>query len=198
MARARAEVTGTKRLAWSNSRLVSECRNGNTSAWDTLIDKYKNLIYSIPLKWGIFADDAADIFQAVCLEMLSELSHLRDPEALPAWLISVTYRKCLRFRRDQARFPETDPEAYDLSNAADTQEPPDEAMSEFQRAQVLRDSISALPSRCRQLVQMLFFENDPRPDREIAASLGIASGSVGFIRGRCLERLRKHLEKAGF
>lgn len=200
MARTRADgaETETKRLSLSNSRLIDECRRGNEAAWDALIDKYKNLIYSIPLKWGIFADDAADIFQAVCLELLSELDHLRDPEALPAWLISVTYRKCIRFRREQARFSQSDPETGDLPEALDPEEPPDEAIHEFQRAQALRDSIAALPARCRQLVQLLFYENDPRPYREIAASLKIATGSIGFIRGRCLERLRKHLEKAGF
>jgi len=45
---------------------------------------------------------------------------------------------------------------------------------------------------------MLFFEEPARPYREVAASLGIALGSVGFIRQRCLDRLRKRLDEAGF
>src|SRR3989442_7578786 len=39
------------------------------------------------------------IFQAVCLELLSELPRLREPEALPAWLIRVTYHKCFHWKR---------------------------------------------------------------------------------------------------
>jgi hypothetical protein len=45
---------------------------------------------------------------------------------------------------------------------------------------------------------MLFFENPARPYPEVAASLGIATGSVGFIRRRCLDRLKASLEAAGF
>jgi DNA-directed RNA polymerase specialized sigma24 family protein len=45
---------------------------------------------------------------------------------------------------------------------------------------------------------MLFFESPARPYQEIAGHLGLAAGSIGFIRGRCLTRLRRELEKKGF
>jgi DNA-directed RNA polymerase specialized sigma24 family protein len=45
---------------------------------------------------------------------------------------------------------------------------------------------------------MLFYESPSRPYAEIAQQLGLAAGSVGFIRGRCLSKLRQKLEKAGF
>jgi len=34
--------------------------------------------------------------------------------------------------------------------------------------------------------------------QEVAKRLGLATGSIGFIRGRCLRRLQRALEKAGF
>jgi DNA-directed RNA polymerase specialized sigma24 family protein len=45
---------------------------------------------------------------------------------------------------------------------------------------------------------MLFFESPARPYREAATRLGIATGSLGVIRGRYLARLKKRLEEAGF
>jgi len=51
---------------------VAECLNGNRTGLVCPDDKYKNLIYSIPIKLGMH-DDAADIFQAVCLDLLSDL-----------------------------------------------------------------------------------------------------------------------------
>jgi hypothetical protein len=48
------------------------------------------------------------------------------------------------------------------------------------------------------MVRLLFFENPPRPYENIAEELGMATGSIGAIRGRCLAYLRKHLEKRGF
>jgi DNA-directed RNA polymerase specialized sigma24 family protein len=45
---------------------------------------------------------------------------------------------------------------------------------------------------------MLFYDEPACPYQEIAKTLGIAVGSIGFIRQRCLERLRKSLLEAGF
>ncbi len=50
-------------VTWSDDRLIRACLNGNEQAWSALIDKYKNLIYSIPMKYGASPEDAADIFQ---------------------------------------------------------------------------------------------------------------------------------------
>jgi hypothetical protein len=44
----------------------------------------------------------------------------------------------------------------------------------------------------------LFFEQPPLPYTEVARRLGLATGSIGFIRGRCLDRLRKLLVESGF
>jgi len=67
---------------WSNTRLVQECLRGSQQAWNLLLDRYKNLIYSIPIRYGLPPQDAADIFQAVCLDLFNELSRLREAEAL--------------------------------------------------------------------------------------------------------------------
>ena len=64
--------------------------------------------------------------------------------------------------------------------------------------QMLREAVMALPPRCRQLIEMLFFEEPARPYQEVARNLGLATGSIAFIRGRCLTRLRRQLEKMGF
>src|SRR5258708_8549437 len=86
------------KTSWSDERLVAACRKGDQQAWSALIDKYKNLIFSIPIKLGLY-DDAADIFQAVCLDLLTDLPRLREPRALPKWLMQTCYHKCLQSRR---------------------------------------------------------------------------------------------------
>jgi RNA polymerase sigma factor (sigma-70 family) len=71
-------------------------------------------------------------------------------------------------------------------------------LAQLEREQIVRDALTELNPRCERLVRMLFFESPPRPYQEIASQLGIATGSIGFIRGRCLGKLRKQLEKKGF
>jgi RNA polymerase sigma factor (sigma-70 family) len=187
---------GEDRGAWSDTRLVRECIAGSEEAWSALIDKYKRLIYSIPFKYGLSPDQSADIFQAVCLELLSELPKLRDPQALPKWIMQVTAHKCLRQKRHDQRMETGD----DAEEAFDSVVPPaaESVLRDLQEEHSLRDAIAGMPPRCRQLVEMLFFEEPSRPYKEIAESLGIATGSIGFIRQRCLDRLRKRLSETGF
>ena len=64
--------------------------SGDEHAWSELIDRYSRLIFSIPLRQGLTREEAADMFQAVCLDLVAELPRLRDPQALPAWLIRTT------------------------------------------------------------------------------------------------------------
>jgi DNA-directed RNA polymerase specialized sigma24 family protein len=58
--------------------------------------------------------------------------------------------------------------------------------------------MASLSAQCRQLVQLLFYESPSRPYSEVAAQLGLAIGSVGFTRQKCIDRLRRRLDDLGF
>jgi RNA polymerase sigma factor (sigma-70 family) len=186
------------RKASSDERLVELCLKGDQQAWADLVDKYKNLIYSIPIKLGLY-DDAADIFQSVCVDLLSDLSKLREPKALPKWLMQVSYHKCLEYRTKAKKQVQLDT-AYAEALPADpgASALPEELLDQVEREQMVREVVSGLSQRCERMVHMLFFETPPRPYQDVAKELGVATGSIGFIRGRCLVRLRKQLEKMGF
>jgi len=184
----------------SDERLIGRCLKGDQEAWSALIDKYKNLIYSIPIKLGMY-QDAGDIFQSVCVDLLSELPRLREHRALPKWLMQICYHKCLHYQRAADRLVELAPERTDsdaASPASSADDLPEHMLVQLEQEQILRDAILELPEKCERMVRLLFFENPPRPYENIAEELGMATGSIGAIRGRCLAYLRKHLEKRGF
>ena len=181
---------------WKDDGLVRACCKGDADAWSALIDKYKNLIFSIPIKFGLPRDDAADIFQAVCAELIVRLPELRRPQALPKWLMQTTYHQCLRWKKD--RLDLFDDAQQIETKPVPTKELPEELLSELQSEQAVREAIAQLPERCNRMVVMLFFEDPPRPYEEVAKELQLATGSIGFIRGRCLKKLRQLLQEKGF
>jgi RNA polymerase sigma factor (sigma-70 family) len=181
---------------WSDERLVGECRKGNQAAWSALIEKYQNLIFSIPIKFGLPREDAADIFQAVCVDLLSTLPKLREPRAIAKWLMQTTFHKCLRSKKERLNLVD-DLEAIAGAHNAGSDDLPEEMLHQVQREQSVREAIRALPPRCGRMVSMLFLDDPPRPYQEVAKELGLASGSIGFIRGRCLKKMRHLLEEKG-
>jgi RNA polymerase sigma factor (sigma-70 family) len=181
--------------AASDKHLIDRCLQGDSEAWSALIDRYKNLIYSIPIRLGM-QQDAGDIFQAVCVHLLSSLPQLREPRALPKWLMQTCYHECLRHRRTANR--ESDLEPVDADEVEAPEIPTEESLIRVEEQQTIRDAIAGMPERCFRMIHMLFFETPVRPYEDVARELGLATGSIGFIRGRCLARLRKSLEKRGF
>jgi RNA polymerase sigma factor (sigma-70 family) len=182
--------------AWDDPRLVKECLRGSEEAWSLLIDKYKALIYSIPVKYGLPPHEAADVFQSTCTELLVRLPELREPRALPKWLMQVAHHECYRWKRQQSRMVSRDGEA----DLPEPETPPiaESVMQQTQEEQMLREAMNALSPQCRKLVELLFFEIPARPYAEIAKDLGLAVGSIGFTRQKCIDRLRRQLDALGF
>jgi len=179
----------------TDEELVAACLEGHQEAWSVLIDRYKHLIYSVPLKYGLGRDDAADVFQTVCIELCANLPRLRETGALRGWLVTVASHQCFHWKRRARRFEQT-------SNDPDTYRSEEEAtatvLEQAQQEQILRQAIASLPPRCARMIRLLFFDDPPRPYAEVARELGLAVGSIGFIRGRCLEKLRQRLSELGF
>ena len=188
---------GTPGITWSDDRLVRACLDGNEQAWAALIEKYKNLIYSVPLKYGASQSDAADVFQSVCLKLFAELPRLRQSAALRGWLLAVTTHETFHTHKKQRRRGEQALTEFEETQlGTDPRATP--VIEEAEREQVLRDAVRGLSARCQEIVRLLFYEEPPVPYRDLARRLGLATGSIGFIRGRCLKNLQRALEKAGF
>jgi RNA polymerase sigma factor (sigma-70 family) len=183
--------------AKSDRELIRGCLKHREEDWNLLVDKYKNLIYSIPLRYKFSREEAADIFQAVCLDLIQELPKLRDPKALPKWLMQVTSHKCFHRKRQSKRMVSPD---YGEAVVPETSVPAEAEVNlrEIEEEQMLREAVAGLSPRCRELIHMLFYEEPKRPYQQVAASLGLATGSIGLQRQRCLDYLKKRLEDLGF
>ena len=163
-----------------------------------MISRYKRLIYSIPVKSRLSPDDAADIFQSVCLKLYENLATLRDQAKLSSWLITTASRECWRVAARNRRDPqyassddegETDP----LANIPASNPLADEEREMLERQQAVRLSVESLPERCRELLTLLFYQNDQASYVEIARRMDMPVPSVGPTRARCLQKLKKLL-----
>jgi len=186
----------TEGVLWNDTLLVKKCLAGSEEAWSLLIEKYKALIYSIPVKYGLPPQEAADVFQATCTELLARLPEIREPRALPKWLMQVAHHESYRWKRQGQRVVSRDAE----EDLPEPEVPPiaESLVQQTQEEQMLREAMASLTPQCRRLVELLFYEVPARPYTEVAKELGLAVGSIGFTRQRCIERLRRQLEDLGF
>jgi len=171
--------------------LVTRARNGDKQAWDTLVERYLPLIWSICRRYRLGDADAEDIGQSVWLQLVDHLDRIRNPAALPGWLATVTRRECLRLL-GAARGPLADGYVTDAAAAPDEQaRTAEEELLVADQNAALREAFRELPP-CDQRLILLLIENPPVPYAEISARLGIPVGSIGPTRRRCLDKLRRH------
>src|ERR1019366_3174796 len=128
-------------------------RPSPATAWEAEIDGLmrRQMVYSIPLRYGAPHQDAADIFQRVCLDLFNELPRLRDAEALQGWLIRVTTHKCYHWKRRQSSLESQWDENDLAARSADLAAPPD-MVAGMEREQLVQEAIAQLPPRCREMI----------------------------------------------
>src|SRR5215510_4378069 len=171
--------------------LVKRAKDGDQQAWDALVERYAPLIGAICRRYRLGRADAEDVNQSVWLTLVDQLAALREPAALPGWLATTTQRECGRVLR-AARRPQTAWYVLDAEDIADEQAvTAEEELLQAERHAALREAFTYLPPNCQQLIAMLI-QDPPVPYTQISAELGIAVGSIGPTRRRCLDKLRRH------
>jgi len=168
--------------------LVAGARNGDSQAWDALVERYAPLIWSICRRYGISGPAAEDVAQHVWLHLVESLNNLRDPAALPGWISTTTRRECCRIRRVQG--PVAD-DTQVLENLPDGHaKTVEHELLMAERHATLREAFARLPLPFQRLLALLVAD-PPVPYAEISSRLGIPVGSIGPNRSRSLDRLRR-------
>lgn len=176
---------------WVLTDLVACARRGDVAAWNALVERYAPLISSICRRHLLDRADAEDVSQSVWLCLVAQLDKIREPAALPGWLVTTTRRECGRVGRAE-RGPHAVIYALDVENMPDEQaEVAGQKLLAAERQAALREAISDLPPACQQLVAELTAD-PPAPYAEVSARLGIPVGSIGPTRSRCLDRMRRY------
>ena len=171
--------------------LVTRARDGDTRAWDALVERYAPLIWSICRRYRLGGADAEDVAQGVWLRLVDQLARIRDPAAIAGWLATTTRRECCRVlctaRRPQGAWQGLDAEIFPDEQAPTAEQ---ELLAAECHA-ALREAFAYLAPRDQQLIAILTAD-PPVPYAEISARLGIPIGSIGPNRARCLDKLRRH------
>jgi RNA polymerase sigma factor (sigma-70 family) len=168
--------------------LVAAAARGEQQAWNALVDRYLPLVRSVLRAYRLAEGDAEDVSQTVWLRLVEHLDGIREPRALPKWLMTTTKHEALRLIRSGARELPVDPQTDPAIGATDHVDVAADLLR-AERHQALRDGLAELPASDRQLL-LLLAADPPVGYREISRITGMPVGSIGPTRSRCLARLR--------
>jgi RNA polymerase sigma factor (sigma-70 family) len=177
--------------------LLAKASHGDQRAWNAIVDRYTNLLWSVGRAHRLETADIGDVVQTTWLRLLENLDRIRDPERLAGWLATTARRECLRVLRRSGR----ESVGWDDESAPHLGERPsvpiDQLLLVEERDAQLWQCFLRLSARCQQLLRVLMAA-EPASYAEIAQAWDMPVGSIGPTRMRCLQRLREITRETGY
>ncbi len=159
------------------------CQRGDVDSWGLLVRRYERLVFSVALRNGLNAEDAADATQNTFAALVDSIDRLHDEERLPFWLMTVTRRQAWRVARRRER----------EQALAEVPVEPGTPLDQWESDSTVHAALRRLDAPCRDLLLALYFDPSSPSYATVADRLGRAVGGLGPMRGRCLAKLRSLL-----
>lgn len=137
--------------------------------YETVLERYADLVYRIAVSQTKSLHDAEDIFQDVFVQLTGHLHELESEAHLKHWLIRVTMNRCKNYHLSfwKRRV------ALDAEAGMNRSVP---AMQEDPLVSAVREKLAALPPKLKAVVYLYYYEE--YSTEEIAAMLKLPRGTV--------------------
>ena len=169
--------------------LIRRCKNGDSSAFGFLVDKYKEAVYaSAYAKVRNFAD-AEDLTQEVFIKAYQHLGNLRHYDRFRAWLYAICANLAKNFLRSKANRP--DREFVEEVEQEVIDYPAMEAYHREKRYEPLHEALEELPEIYRQTLTLHYLGGMKR--QEIAQFLGTSQETIKSRLYRARLMLKKEI-----
>jgi RNA polymerase sigma factor (sigma-70 family) len=181
---AMTQERSSEQLWGEASALFARWRDGDRAAMDDLVRVLSPVLWQIARAQRLDEEAAADVVQTAWLQLVRRPDAVRDPGAVGAWLTTTTRREAWRVVKASGR---VDPVADDLPTPP-VRSAEEEATTRL-RDRALWQAVGQLSERCQRLLRVAAFLDRPNY-AQLAEDLGMAIGSIGPTRARCLTKLR--------
>jgi RNA polymerase sigma-70 factor (ECF subfamily) len=168
--------------------LVERCRSGDESAFQELVDRYKDLVFALIARTVQDRSRAEDLAQDVFLRIHRGLPYFRGEARLSTWIYRIVANVCLQdpVRPGAVSLDDERTRARVAPSASDRQ------FGDFELRDRLEKAIARLPANYRLLIAAHYLEGVQYED--LADALQLPLGTVKTQLYRAKQQLRRMLE----
>lgn len=180
-----------------DKRLIEQALQGNEKAFELLLKKYRNLVFSIMLKMVRNKQEAEDLTQEAFMKAFSSLSTFNDEFAFSTWLMKIASNNCIDFlrKRKLKTYSIHEPINYKDEkieiDIPDHDAGPERILIQSERSRMIEEAINELPERYRYVV--ILRHKEEKTYEEIAEIMNLPLGTVKAQIFRAREILNKKL-----
>ena len=167
--------------------------DGNSNAFSVLVDRYKDMVFSLAMKMIKNREEAEEVAQDTFIKVFKSLNQFKGDSKFSTWLYKVTYNTCLdRLKKHKRQQPVVSIDEFN-SNQIKSLDNALNAMVDDERAQAIQDCIKMMPSDEAFLLTLFYFEEQSLD--EIAKIVGLTANNVKVKLFRSRKKLTTILKK---
>ena len=172
--------------------LIDKVIKGENNAYAELVDRYKQMVYTLAYKIVKNREDAEEVAQDTFVKAYNALNDFKGDSKFSTWLYKIAYYRSLDYLNKNKRRVETTKidisEEYNIASLDDALD----ALEAKDRTEIIKHAIQKLPGEDSVLITLYYFETLSM--NEISKVMGISPNTikVRLFRGR--KRLAKILE----
>jgi RNA polymerase sigma-70 factor (ECF subfamily) len=180
----------------ADSDLITRAAGGDPTAFQTLVEQHRSMVYRVAYQFAGNHHDAEDITQEVFIKVYRSLDRFRRDAQLTSWLYRIAMNACIdhRRRRPSAAAAAGQEVEQTLLNVPEETPGPEARAYAGELGDLLESAIARLPQG--QRIVFIMRHHHGLKLCEIAEALGLAEGTVKRQLHAAVHRLRQALSAA--
>ncbi len=172
---------------------IDKVLSGNTGAFAFLVEKYKEMVYTLAVSIMNVREEAEEAAQDAFVKAFQSLPKYKHKAKFSTWLYRIVYNECIS-RRRRRKLKTVSFEDFKMANNEDVLIGDDETWnSQEKRKRLVIKALAGLPESDRIIVMLYYYED--HPVEEIARITSLTASNVKIRLYRARKKLHGVLSK---
>lgn len=177
----------------SDQHYIDNILQGETNAFAVLVDRYKDMIFTLALKMIKNREEAEEVAQDTFIKVFKSLNKFKGDSKFSTWIYKIAYNTCLdRLKKNKKEENNISIDEFS-SHLIKTMDNALSALEEKERKQTIQNCLNLLPSEENFLLTLFYFENQSL--EEIGKIMNINANNVKVKLFRSRQKLAVILKK---
>lgn len=184
-------------MSSNNDQLyIDKVLSGDTNAFAILVDRYKDMVFTLALKVLKHREEAEEVSQDTFIKAFKSLKNFKGTSKFSTWLYKIAYHSCLDRTKKYARAYQTDTIDEYTENRIISSDDTGRTIERNERAEAIEECMNLLPEDERTILWLFYYQEMSLKEMVEITSLSESNIKVKLHRARkrMLAVVQEHVE----
>lgn len=168
----------------NDQHYIDKILQGETNAFAVLVDRYKDMIFTLALKMVKNREEAEEVAQDTFIKIYSSLSKFKGDSKFSTWIYKIAYNTCLdRLKKSKKEDSNISIDEFS-AHLIKTMDNALSALEEKERKQTIQKCLNLLPSDENFLLTLFYFDDQNLEEIGKIMNISANNAKVKLFRSR--------------